>query len=547
VAEDMASDALPAPGAGADIRTFLFADMRGYTRFTQEQGDDAASALANRFADLVRMTVPEFEGELLELRGDEALCVFRSARQALRASVELQRRLRTSAHDEPAFALGVGMGLDAGEAVPTQGGYRGAALNRAARLCALAKPGEILATENVAHIAHRVDGLRLLEGRSATLKGMARPVRYVSVEPVTPLPPVATFGPAAPQRLRRRWSVAVAMAVAVLVILIFVALRSSNSNQSAAAGRLPKAGFIKVSAADDAPSVLTLRPRPAIVGDLGWAYGKLWMTTRQGLSRVNPETGVVDASVGLTGCTGCLGAPLATGLGRVFVTGGGEGSNNVQVIDPQRPSEVDRVIPTQPFRDHQGAFYVAAGFGSIWVWPSGYFGCCDGRMFWRLDPTTGRRLARWPAPNQPFDDFTDVAHAAAVGAGGAWFLRDGQLWRIDPDTNKALGGLRTQASMITIAAGAVWTITNTNVITEINPAFFPHSTAVIWSHKLPGLPADIAGGGGLISVLDVHAHSLIQINATSRQIRRVSLPRTGPGQLALGRGAVWLGYPAALP
>ena len=33
----------PAPQvSGADIRTFLFGDMRGYTRFTQEQGDDAA-------------------------------------------------------------------------------------------------------------------------------------------------------------------------------------------------------------------------------------------------------------------------------------------------------------------------------------------------------------------------------------------------------------------------------------------------------------------------------------------------------------------------
>src|SRR5262249_58811760 len=95
--------------------------MRGYTRFTQEHGDDAASALAVRFADLVKETVPEFEGELLELRGDEALCVFRSARQALRASVELQRRLRTATDAEPAFPIGVGMGLDAGEALPPHG------------------------------------------------------------------------------------------------------------------------------------------------------------------------------------------------------------------------------------------------------------------------------------------------------------------------------------------------------------------------------------------------------------------------------------------
>ena len=69
--------------------------MRGYTRYTQERGDDAASALASRFTDLVGLSAPAFEGQLLELRGDEALCVFRSARQALRSSGEIQRRLRT--------------------------------------------------------------------------------------------------------------------------------------------------------------------------------------------------------------------------------------------------------------------------------------------------------------------------------------------------------------------------------------------------------------------------------------------------------------------
>jgi class 3 adenylate cyclase len=110
VTEDTRSDEAPPLVSGADIRTFLFADMRGYTRYTQERGDDAASALAGRFADLVKETVPEYEGDLLELRGDEALCVFRSARQALRASVELQRRLRTGTDEESAFPIGVGWG-----------------------------------------------------------------------------------------------------------------------------------------------------------------------------------------------------------------------------------------------------------------------------------------------------------------------------------------------------------------------------------------------------------------------------------------------------
>jgi hypothetical protein len=76
--------------------------------------------------------MPAWDGELLELRGDEALCVFVSARRALGAAVDLGRvpprlgRRRT-------LSQGVGIGLDAGEALPTDGGYRGGALNLAAR------------------------------------------------------------------------------------------------------------------------------------------------------------------------------------------------------------------------------------------------------------------------------------------------------------------------------------------------------------------------------------------------------------------------------
>ena len=140
----MVSDSGPGgiTGDASDLRSFLIADVRGYTRFTNERGDEAASQLAGRFAALTRKVVAEYGGTLLELRGDEALCVFASARQAIRAAIELQRRYRERTDGEPAMPLGVGMGLDAGEAVPTEGGYRGGALNLAARLCSIALPGQ---------------------------------------------------------------------------------------------------------------------------------------------------------------------------------------------------------------------------------------------------------------------------------------------------------------------------------------------------------------------------------------------------------------------
>jgi len=169
------------PGA-ADIRAFLICDVRGYTHFTVEHGDEAAAALAGAFAEVVRAAVGGFGGEVVELRGDEALVMFTSARQAVRAAVELQRGCAEHSALQPDQPLRVGVGMDAGEAVPLLGGYRGQALNLAARLCSLAGPLEILASGSLVHLAGRVEGIRYEPRGSAQLKGFSEPVDVIRVE-----------------------------------------------------------------------------------------------------------------------------------------------------------------------------------------------------------------------------------------------------------------------------------------------------------------------------------------------------------------------------
>jgi len=107
--------------SGAAIKAFLIADVRGYTLFTQERGDEAAAKLAARFAAVAREGVAARGGEVIELRGDEALAVFESSRQAIRAAVELQDRFVEETLTDPAVPLTVGIGLNAGEAVPVEG------------------------------------------------------------------------------------------------------------------------------------------------------------------------------------------------------------------------------------------------------------------------------------------------------------------------------------------------------------------------------------------------------------------------------------------
>jgi WD40 repeat protein/class 3 adenylate cyclase len=163
----------------ASIRTFLIADVRGYTVFTQERGDEAAALLAGRFAAVAREAVGARDGTVVELRGDEALVVFDSARQAIRAAIELQRRFVDATIADPTLPLAVGIGLDAGEAVPVDDGYRGGALNLAARLCSIAGPAEILASTAVTHLARKVDGVAYVDRGAVRLKGLKDPVQVI--------------------------------------------------------------------------------------------------------------------------------------------------------------------------------------------------------------------------------------------------------------------------------------------------------------------------------------------------------------------------------
>src|SRR5579864_7703480 len=94
--------------APAGILNFLIADIRGYTAFTLSRGDEAAARLTTAFSSIAREVVAAQGGEVIELRGDEALAIFASARRALSAAVEMQERYAGACRDDPALPLQTG-------------------------------------------------------------------------------------------------------------------------------------------------------------------------------------------------------------------------------------------------------------------------------------------------------------------------------------------------------------------------------------------------------------------------------------------------------
>lgn len=183
--------------ATAVERTFLIADVRGYTRFTRERGDAEAARLARTFAGLARDAVEARSGRVIELRGDEALAVFATPAQAVRAAIELVALCEEEAAAQPDLPLLVGVGIDLGEAVPVEEGFRGAALNTAARLCSQAAAGQVLVTTTVAGNAVGVPRVRFEPRGTVELKGFEHPVDLIAAVPETAFPTAVTVTAAA--------------------------------------------------------------------------------------------------------------------------------------------------------------------------------------------------------------------------------------------------------------------------------------------------------------------------------------------------------------
>lgn len=161
-------------------KTFLIADVRGFTSFTSERGDEAAAALAEAFARITEPTVVAGGGSVLQYRGDEALAVFDSTRAAIVTARALQEAYVVGDGDA---AIPVGIGIDVGEAVMVNDGYRGAALNLAARLCGVAAAGEILVTREVVHLAGPIDGISFEDRGPSRFKNVPGPVSVLRVVP----------------------------------------------------------------------------------------------------------------------------------------------------------------------------------------------------------------------------------------------------------------------------------------------------------------------------------------------------------------------------
>jgi predicted ATPase/class 3 adenylate cyclase len=124
--------------------TFLFTDIEGSTRLWEQAPDEAMHALA-RHDEIIEGKVADSGGVVVRPRGegDSRFAVFEHARDAVTAAVKIQQQFFSVSWETPR-PLRVRMALHTGEADLRMGDYYGSAVNRCARLRAIAHGGQTL-------------------------------------------------------------------------------------------------------------------------------------------------------------------------------------------------------------------------------------------------------------------------------------------------------------------------------------------------------------------------------------------------------------------
>jgi adenylate cyclase len=126
-----------------------FLDITGYTRLTEERGDEAAAELAARLAGLVRRSSLEHGGTPVKWLGDGVMFYFREPGAAVLAALEMAEVV--GSHGLPPAHVGI----HAGPVVFQDGDYFGRTVNLAAMIADYARPGEVLVSQEVVDAADR--------------------------------------------------------------------------------------------------------------------------------------------------------------------------------------------------------------------------------------------------------------------------------------------------------------------------------------------------------------------------------------------------------
>jgi adenylate cyclase len=149
-----------------------FADLAGYTRLTEEQGEEEAVGAVERFVEAVEHTLPD-DARVIKTIGDEVMIVGVDPAALVDWAVGFQELM----DERPLPRIGVHYG----ETLYRDGDYYGREVNLAARVAARSAGGEVIVTRPLVEASgEHLEFVRIGEVR---LKGFSEPTELFIARP----------------------------------------------------------------------------------------------------------------------------------------------------------------------------------------------------------------------------------------------------------------------------------------------------------------------------------------------------------------------------
>jgi adenylate cyclase len=160
--------------------TVMFADVVGSTSLYEKYGDDAAKSAIDGCIGFMLNIAGKYQGILIKTIGDEIMCRFPTADDAVEAACEINDTMVMPFGAERLF-LTVKIGLHHGEVILDGNDVFGDAVNVAARMAGISKSQQIITTEDTYNALNPSLQEKAREFDKTTLKGKSEPVTIYDI------------------------------------------------------------------------------------------------------------------------------------------------------------------------------------------------------------------------------------------------------------------------------------------------------------------------------------------------------------------------------
>lgn len=160
--------------------TILFADISESTKLYEQHGNIRALEIVTHALSVLQHAALTNYGSVIKTIGDEVMCSFLEAEDAIRAACEMNRELSQDPVLQP-YNVGVRIGLHLGDVLYRENDIYGDAVNVASRAVNLAGRGQIITTQETLELAGKDMALQTRYLGKIKVKGKEKHFRFYEV------------------------------------------------------------------------------------------------------------------------------------------------------------------------------------------------------------------------------------------------------------------------------------------------------------------------------------------------------------------------------